>query len=101
MRAYPYNLALKFKEVVELSPEREAIRFPDGVSYSYIELDRLSDILANALQRHGLRPGEVVGIINEKSIYGYALMIACLKTGVVYTNIDGTIPWLRLKRILS
>lgn len=101
MAGYVYNLGIKFKEVVENFSGRIALQYPEGKTYTFLELDLLSDHLAEFLLRNELRQGDVIGIFNEKSIYGYALMIACLKTGIVYTNLDSSSPWLRLKKIIS
>jgi len=55
--AYPQSPAYSFlQRAAELWPEREALRF-EGDSYSYRELDSLSNAFANALLGLGLRPG--------------------------------------------
>ncbi|MFM9634937.1 AMP-binding protein, partial [Streptomyces galilaeus] len=42
-----------------------------------------------------------VAIFNDKTPYGYASMLACLKLGLIYANLDITSPWSRLEKILS
>ena len=42
---------------------------------------------------------DVVGIFNTKEPTGYAAMLACLKIGAIYTNIDEENPKERLKKI--
>ncbi len=101
MNAYTYHLGIKFKNVVTRFSNKVAIHFPSGKDYTYGELDKLSDRLSHILQQKGLKPGDVIAIFNEKSIYGYSLMLACLKTGVIYTNLDSASPWLRLQKIIS
>lgn len=101
MKGYVYNVSVKFQEVVKQFSGKVALHYPEGKSYTFLELDDLSDRLADFLWKKELRSGDVIAILNEKSVYGYALMIACLKTGVIYTNLDSSSPWLRLQKILS
>jgi D-alanine--poly(phosphoribitol) ligase subunit 1 len=101
MEEYVYNLSIKFKEVVERFPGKVALQYPDGIGYTFLELDVLSNYFANVLWTQEIRQGDVIAIFNEKSVCGYALMIACLKTGVVYTNLDSSSPWVRLHKIIS
>lgn len=101
MEHYTYQLGIKFKEVVLKHSDKIALRYPDGAAYTYQEIDNLSDRLATYLLQKNLKPGDVVGIFNEKSVYGYSLIIACLKTGIIYTNLDSASPWLRLQKIIN
>jgi D-alanine--poly(phosphoribitol) ligase subunit 1 len=101
MGGYIYNLSIKFSEVAEHFANKVALQYPDGKAYTFLELDTISDQLAGFILQNGLRQGYVIAIFNENSVYGYALMIACLKTGIVYTNLDSESPWLRLQKIIS
>jgi D-alanine--poly(phosphoribitol) ligase subunit 1 len=102
MIPYTYNLSIKFKTVVRNFPNKVAIRYPYGEQYTFVELDRLSDQLADFFLRDlELKQGDLIALFNEKSIYGYAMMLACIKTGIIYTNLDNTSPWLRLQKILN
>ncbi|MBL0049434.1 MAG: amino acid adenylation domain-containing protein [Bacteroidetes bacterium] len=99
--AYKYNLGLQFYAVAEKNAERTALRFPDGKELSYSELNSLSNQLARLLLSYGVKQGDVLAIFNDKSEYGYALILACLKTGIIYTNLDYTSPWARIDKILT
>jgi D-alanine--poly(phosphoribitol) ligase subunit 1 len=101
MSGYVFNLSNKFKEIADCYSDKIALQYPEGKAYTFHELDYLSDHLAEFLLRNEVRSGDVIAIFNEKSIYGYALMIACLKTGIIYTNLDSSSPWLRLQKIIS
>jgi D-alanine--poly(phosphoribitol) ligase subunit 1 len=101
MKGYVYNLSIKFKEIVERFSDKVALQYPSGTAYTFRELNNLSDQLALFLYQNELRQGDVIAIFNEKSVYGYALILACLKTGIVYTNLDSSSPWLRLQKIIS
>jgi long-chain acyl-CoA synthetase len=56
------NLALDLREAAQMYPGRAAIRL-DGTTLTYAELDDLSARAAGWLLRHGLRPGDAVGIM--------------------------------------
>lgn len=65
---------------------------------SYNELNSLSNRIANYLLSFGVKPHDVVGIFNTKEVEGYASMLACLKIGAAYTNLDEENPPLRLEK---
>lgn len=95
------NLGLKFREMVGAHAERPALRHPGGEITSYAELDRLSNRMARLLLERGLRCGDVVGLFHDKSPAAFASMLACLKLGLIYTNLDPDSPWERLRKILQ
>jgi len=98
---YIHNLGLKFREIARLHSNRSAILRPDCVSTSYADLDQLSNRLARLLQQHELGRGDVVAIFHDKSPSAFASMLACLKLGIIYTNLDPDSPWERLRKILQ
>ncbi|MBS1490471.1 MAG: amino acid adenylation domain-containing protein [Bacteroidetes bacterium] len=99
--AYCYNLGLAFNHIVERHPTKTALQFPNGSAYTFSVLHQYSNQMARFLLSSGLKPGHVVAIFNEKSIQAYALMLACLKTGIIYTNLDAASPWARLEKIIN
>lgn len=98
---YQYNLGLSFYEVAKAHHEKAAFRFPDGKQYSYKEINAISNQVAYFLLGKGLKKGDVVAIFNEKSYLAYCLMLACLKSGIIYTNLDVSSPWSRIEKILG
>jgi D-alanine--poly(phosphoribitol) ligase subunit 1 len=48
-----------------------------------------------------LRKSDVVAIFNNKAKECYALMLACLKIGAIYVNLDSTSPFERLNKIIQ
>lgn len=99
--AHTFTLWHRFTEIVEQQPNEVALRFPEGTEYTYSKLRNIAVDLAKTLTKKGLKPGNVVAIFNEKSVYGYGLMLACIKTGIIYTNLDVTSPWSRIGKILN
>ncbi|THU41538.1 D-alanine--poly(phosphoribitol) ligase [Niastella caeni] len=98
---YQYNLGLGFYNIAEKHQSKTALRYPDGASYSYAEINQLSNQIARFLIQNNLSAGDVVAIFNEKSVFAYSLMLACLKTGIIYTNLDVSSPWARIEKILN
>ncbi len=100
--AFPPHLGHAFRAVAERHGERTALLYPaSGQRVSYAQLLKLSEDLAAGLQRRGLLAGQVVVIFNDKSPAAYALMLACLRLGLIYTNLDPDSPIERMRKILD
>lgn len=98
---YCYNLGLAFYRVAAEQGRRTALRFPDGEQVSYDELNRLSNRIARAFLELGVGRGDVVCIFNDKSPWAFASMLASLKIGAPYTNLDVSSPAERLEKMLA
>lgn len=72
----------------------------ENENFTYEDLDRKSNLLAIKLISVGVKAGDVVAIFNSKHINAYAAMVACLKFGFIYSNLDSTTPYKRLDKIL-
>lgn len=96
---YKYNLAIQFEDIVERYPQHPAFWFNENEIYTYTELNQRANRLARSLLQHGLTAGDVVCISGSKSIHTFALMLACLKIGVVYSIFDPDSPLERLGKI--
>lgn len=100
--AHVSNLGLAFAKVLSQHGERTALIYPaEGHRVSYAELGRLAERAALSLAARGLRAGQVLALLNDKSPQAYALMLACLHLGVVYTHLDPDSPVERLLKILA
>lgn len=99
--SYIYNLGLKFKEIAQKNKNRIAIKFCDSTSITFLELDKLSDKIANLIIKKNILQNQVVAIQNDKTAFGYAIILACLKLGIIYTNFDSTNPKERLNKIFD
>ena len=98
---YQYNLGLKFYEVAATYSNKAALQYPSAETYTYAQLNRLSNKIARFLLSQGISKGNVVAIFNEKSPEAFSLMLGCLKIGAIYTNLDTTSPWMRLEKMIS
>jgi D-alanine--poly(phosphoribitol) ligase subunit 1 len=100
-RRYIYNLAQKFEDVASKQQHAIALKYPSGNHVSFHELNDLSDKISCIFLESGLKPGNVVAIFNQKSPLAFATMLACIKNGFIYTNVDITSPWKRVEKIIS
>lgn len=88
-----------FREVARLHPGRTAVAH-GGRRLTYAELDRESDALARVLRRRGVGAGDLVGIVNERSLGLPAGILAVLKAGGVYVPLDPAYPAERLAHMV-
>jgi D-alanine--poly(phosphoribitol) ligase subunit 1 len=93
-----YNLATYFQSIVEHN--NNAIIYDNNV-YSYDKLNKIANKIANFLLEKEIKSNDVVSILGTKTIYNYAIMLACLKIGAIYTNIDIENPIDRIKSIIN
>ncbi|MEO7936388.1 MAG: non-ribosomal peptide synthetase [Dokdonella sp.] len=84
-----------FAQVVRAFPERIAL-LSDGQSWSYAELDRISDHEAARLLATGVARGDCVGIHMARSAEAVIAMLAILKIGASYVPFDSAAPEHRL-----
>ena len=80
-----------FSEQAAKVPERMALVFEDG-SFTYRQLDDMSNSLARFLREKGIRPGNVVPIIGKRSWHIIVAMLGVLKAGGAYMLIDYQYP---------
>jgi D-alanine--poly(phosphoribitol) ligase subunit 1 len=98
---YSYNLAIRFQDIVEKNPHRISVWFSENETYTYADLNRLSNRLARFLIDQGLVLGDVACVSGIKTVYTYALILACLKIGAIYSVFDPDSPVERLSKIFS
>lgn len=98
---YIYNLGLKFKDIAKKNHDKIAIKFCNSTSISFSELDKLSDKIANLFIKKNILQNQVIAIQNDKTAFGYAVILACVKLGIIYTNFDSTNPKERLNKIFD
>ncbi len=94
-----FNLAEYFYISAKNYQDRPALRYKKEI-ITYNQLNKLSNQLANYFLSLKIKRYDVIGILNTKKYLGYASMLACLKIGAIYTNIDEENPPNRLEKIL-
>jgi D-alanine--poly(phosphoribitol) ligase subunit 1 len=70
-------------------------------AWSYQQLEVRSNQLVYWLLNNKIRKGDVIFIFNTKKYISYAAMLACIKLGVIYVNLDIQNPQIRLSHMLK
>ncbi|KXS97155.1 hypothetical protein AC578_3058 [Pseudocercospora eumusae] len=89
-----------FDATAKQYPGSQALCAWDG-ELTYLELNALSDSLARQLVACGVRPGDVVPLCFEKSMWMPVAALGAMKAGAACISVDCTQPEGRLKTILS
>ena len=84
---------------VQNLPEAQAVCSWDE-SFTYRELDNLSDQLAIHLTARGIGEGIIVPLCFEKSAWTIVAMLAVIKTGGAFNLLDAAQPETRLRQIV-
>lgn len=93
------GLGNDFYKVENACSEKIAI-ITESCSYTYSALLSRAKELSVFMHGEGVNHGDVVAIASEKTFDDYAVMLACLMSGVVYLNINIEDPVERIKSIL-
>jgi len=101
VRSYVCNLGRLFDQTAMQDAGAPALRLANREDVSYGELAAHVNRLTHWLLQRHVGPGKLVALQNSKTLDGYAAMLACLKVGAAYTNLDVRNPRDRLVRILS
>jgi D-alanine--poly(phosphoribitol) ligase subunit 1 len=100
MTEYFYNLGLYFSATARRHGTGIALRYADK-QYSYADLLSWVERLAALLLANNLQRGDVIAIGSNKNPLSYALMLASLRLGIVYVNLDVASPLSRNQLILK
>lgn len=95
-----YNLGDHFGDVLKLNADQPALRYSD-VNYTFGEIGGWINSLAALLLSRGVRRGDVIAIGHDKHPLSYGLMLAAIRLGIAYVNIDVASPILRNSSILQ
>ncbi|HEX2925330.1 MAG TPA: amino acid adenylation domain-containing protein, partial [Ruminiclostridium sp.] len=89
-----------FREQVKRTPEKTAAVCADAC-LTYYELDLRSDQFAAMLIEEGVKTGDVIAVMMERSINMLVVFLGILKTGAVCLPIDIQYPENRVKFMLK
>ncbi|SFA60739.1 amino acid adenylation domain-containing protein, partial [Pedobacter suwonensis] len=100
--AYPeeYTIISCFEKQVMLHPERVAI-VDQGSELTYRSLDAMSNRLARVLQKEGVGPNSIVGLLTGRSQETIIGMLGILKAGGAYLPMDLDYPQDRINYLLE
>ncbi len=99
---YPKGKTIQslFEEQVEQTPDHIAV-FCEGEQLSYRKLNVRANQLARTLRTQGLRPGQLTGIMCDRSLDMLVGILAILKAGGAYVPIDPEYPEERIAFMLE
>lgn len=98
---YIHNLGLLFYSVAAGASDDQAIVLGEDSKVTFNELNCLSNQIARYLLGERICKNDVVGIFHTTAVESYALMLACLKTGIIYVNLDNNTPLERIRKIVD
>ncbi|AZB42083.1 amino acid adenylation domain-containing protein [Bacillus sp. FJAT-42376] len=89
-----------FYEQVRTFPDKKALTYLEE-SYTYEELNELSNGIAAALLDRGIKKGDFAGVYIKRSADAVLAMLGALKAGAVYVPIDPAYPADRIQYMIE
>ncbi|WP_158287213.1 non-ribosomal peptide synthetase [Mesobacillus foraminis] len=101
-RDFPETSTLQqlFEGQAEKNPESVAL-VQDGEGLVYRELNEMANRIAHSLLKHGVKRGQTVGLMAERSFGMIASMLGILKAGAAYLPIDPGYPAERIQYMVE
>lgn len=98
---YPVmDVVTMFRDSAERHPDRPAVVFKDK-TYTYREVDDITERIAVHLRSRGVSRGDVVSILIPRSEYMPITALGTLKAGACYQPLDPSYPTERLAFMMS
>jgi amino acid adenylation domain-containing protein len=97
----PISLVDYLEHQARVRPDAVAIVDIDGSSLTYREVDQQANCLATFLMRHGVGPGDRVGLIAPKQARVVVAMFGIMKARAAYVPADYAAPAERNRTILA
>ena len=94
------NLKSLFEKQVATSPNNIALIY-ENESYTYSEFNAQANKLAHYLAYKGVKKGDVIAVICERSTNMMLCIYSILKLGAIYVPVDSELPQSRIDYILS
>lgn len=95
-----YTVVDLFEKQVAKTPEHAALVFEEN-AFTYIELNQLANQFGRYLQETGVKSGDHVFMITDRSEWSVISMIGILKCGGVYIPVDKAWPATRIDLVLK
>ena len=90
-----------FEERVDQVPADHLAVITEDVSLTFRELDDRANQAARYLLDQGLKAGDRIGLLFDKSVHSYVALLAVLKIGAAYVPFDAAFPTDRIGFILE
>ena len=101
MRKKFINLGNSFNDICKKYSNRIAIQFSEHEKHTYSDLNNISNYILKLFEKLEIKKNDVIAIESDKNIISFALIIACWKSGVVYSFFDTDDNSERVKKIFS
>lgn len=100
--SYPENKTIHqlFEDQVKRTPDNVAIKFEDE-EMTYATLNGKANQVAKILRSKGVKPGDIVALMLERSLNMMVGILSILKAGAAYLPIDPDYPQNRISDMLS
>jgi D-alanine--poly(phosphoribitol) ligase subunit 1 len=95
-----HNLALPFYRSTESRPASVALRV-DGTSYSYADLGRHAQAIADWIEKQAPQGPQRVAILGGRSYESYAGLLGACWSGAAYVPLNPKLPAGRLRHVLD
>jgi amino acid adenylation domain-containing protein len=90
--------AQRFQEQIAAQGDKTVfVGRPENITYG--RLEEMVNRVGEVFQRHGIQPGDRVGLSLKRGPVLIAAMAACLKSGVTYVPIDNNYPPQKMKYV--
>ncbi|MFJ9968327.1 amino acid adenylation domain-containing protein, partial [Streptomyces avermitilis] len=94
------SLAELFAQQATKTPNTHAVADGDS-ALTYAQLDNRANQLAHQLIARGVRPGDAVAVLLQRSIATVTTVLALMKAGAVYVPLDTRYPAERIRHVLA
>nr|WP_315033462.1 non-ribosomal peptide synthetase [uncultured Chryseobacterium sp.] len=94
------DLVTLFEQRVQKHPDRLAVCYGKE-KLTYADLNKQANKIANYLIAEGIVPGNIVGLLFERSVNMVVCILGVLKTGAGYLPIDPNLPEQRISYMLN
>ncbi|ORX63769.1 acetyl-CoA synthetase-like protein [Anaeromyces robustus] len=91
---------VEFNKMAKLHPDTCAIIF-EGKKFTYKEIDKMSNSLANYLRKIGVKKNEIIPIVCERSYYYAVATLAVMKAGGAFLYVNPAFPNERINYFLN
>ncbi len=100
--SYPEHICIheQIERSCKINPDAVAVEF-EGEKLTYKNLDLLSARLAALLNNKGIKKGDLVGVLMERSTHLVISLLACLRSGAVYVPLDPGYPEDRIQYMIK
>ena len=90
-----------FEQRCDAVPENHLAVVTEDAALTFHQLDDRANQTARYLLGRGVKPGDRVGVLFDKSVHGYVALLAIMKIGAAYVPLDQNFPSDRIAYIIA